>query len=60
MVTEKVVDLQEQPGSAKSLGQEDFTAVPLDTAASLLSFSPLSAAPFKTCVSDPLPALLSL
>uniref|UniRef100_A0A8V0YQV1 Reticulon n=1 Tax=Gallus gallus TaxID=9031 RepID=A0A8V0YQV1_CHICK len=58
---EKVVDLQEQPGSAKSLGQEDFTAVPLDTAASLLSFSPLSADPFKEhaafdSVSDALPA----
>uniref|UniRef100_G1MTX7 Uncharacterized protein n=1 Tax=Meleagris gallopavo TaxID=9103 RepID=G1MTX7_MELGA len=58
---EKVVDLQEQPGSTKSLGQEDFTAVPLDTAASLLSFSPLSADPFKEhtafdSLSDGLPA----
>ncbi|NWT12059.1 RTN4 protein, partial [Vireo altiloquus] len=47
MVTEKVMDLQEQPGSTKSLGQEDFTAVPLDPAPSLPSFSPLSADPFK-------------
>ncbi|NXR99684.1 RTN4 protein, partial [Oxylabes madagascariensis] len=46
-VTEKVMDLQEQPGSTKSLGQEDFTAVPLDPAPSLPSFSPLSADPFK-------------
>ncbi|XP_042667427.1 reticulon-4 isoform X4 [Centrocercus urophasianus] len=58
---EKVVDLQEQPGSTKSLGQEDFTAVPLDPAASLLSFSPLSADPFKEhtafdSFSDGLPA----
>ncbi|KFV42697.1 Reticulon-4, partial [Tyto alba] len=58
---EKVMDLQEQPGSTKSLGQEDFTAVPLDTAPSLPSFSPISADPFKehsafdTC-SDELPA----
>ncbi|XP_069706349.1 reticulon-4 isoform X2 [Phaenicophaeus curvirostris] len=44
---EKVTDLQEQPGSAKSLGQEDFTAVPLDTTPSLPSFSPISADPFK-------------
>lgn len=41
------MDLQEQPGSTKSLGQEDFTAVPLDPAPSLPSFSPLSADPFK-------------
>ncbi|XP_021245161.1 reticulon-4 isoform X2 [Numida meleagris] len=59
--SDKVVDLQEQPGSTKSLGQEDFTAVPLDTAASLLSFSPLSADPFKEhaafdTLSDGLPA----
>ncbi|NWV07970.1 RTN4 protein, partial [Ptilonorhynchus violaceus] len=47
MVTEKVMDLQEQPGSTKSLGQEDFTAVPLDPAPSLPSFSSLSADPFK-------------
>ncbi|NWV30954.1 RTN4 protein, partial [Grantiella picta] len=46
MITE-VMDLQEQPGSTKSLGQEDFTAVPLDPASSLPSFSPLSADPFK-------------
>ncbi|XP_055581437.1 reticulon-4 isoform X1 [Falco cherrug] len=44
---EKIMDLQEQPGSTKSLGQEDFTAVPLDTAPSLPSFSPISADPFK-------------
>nr|XP_030124568.3 reticulon-4 isoform X1 [Taeniopygia guttata] len=44
---EKVMDFQEQPGSTKSLGQEDFTAVPLDPAPSLPSFSPLSADPFK-------------
>uniref|UniRef100_A0A8B9DWH7 Reticulon n=1 Tax=Anser cygnoides TaxID=8845 RepID=A0A8B9DWH7_ANSCY len=58
---EKVMDLQEQPGSTKSLGQEDFTAVPLDTAASLPSISPLSADPFKEHtafdkLSDGLPA----
>ncbi|NXU37071.1 RTN4 protein, partial [Drymodes brunneopygia] len=46
-VTEKVMDLQEQPGSTKSLGQEDFPAVSLDPAPSLPSFSPLSADPFK-------------
>ncbi|XP_037751862.1 reticulon-4 isoform X1 [Chelonia mydas] len=44
---EKVMDLQEKPGSAMSSGQEDFTAVLLDTAASLPSLSPLSADPFK-------------
>ncbi|NWI67733.1 RTN4 protein, partial [Todus mexicanus] len=60
-VTEKVMDLQEQPGSTKSLGQEDFTAVPLDTAPSLPSFSPISADPFKEhtafdTFSDGLPA----
>ncbi|XP_074024087.1 reticulon-4 isoform X2 [Numenius arquata] len=44
---EKVMDLQEQPVSTKSLGQEDFTAVPLDAAPSLPSFSPISADPFK-------------
>ncbi|XP_074891460.1 reticulon-4 isoform X3 [Buteo buteo] len=58
---EKVMDLQEQPGSTKSLGQEDFTAVPLDTAPSLPSFSPISADPFKEhaafdTVSEGLPA----
>lgn len=55
------MDLQEQPGSTKSLGQEDFTAVPLDTAPSLPSFSPISADPFKEhaafdTLSDGLPA----
>ncbi|XP_009868040.1 PREDICTED: reticulon-4-like [Apaloderma vittatum] len=58
---EKVMDLQEQPSSTKSLGQEDFTAVPLDTAPSLPSFSPISADPFKEhtafdTFSDGLPA----
>lgn len=58
---EKVMDLQEQPGSTKSLGQEEFTAVPLDTAPSLPSFSPISADPFKEhaafdTLSDGLPA----
>lgn len=55
------MDLQEQPGSTKSLGQEDFTAVPLDTAPSLPSSSPISADPFKKhaafeTLSDGLPA----
>ncbi|CAM4540956.1 reticulon-4 isoform X1 [Caretta caretta] len=58
---EKVMDLQEKPGSAMSSGQEDFTAVLLDTAASLPSLSPLSADPFKEhttfdMLSDGLPA----
>ncbi|KFQ18406.1 Reticulon-4, partial [Merops nubicus] len=58
---EKVLDLQEQPGSTKSLGQEDFPAVQLDTAPSLPSFSPVSADPFKEhaafdTLSDGLPA----
>ncbi|KFZ63844.1 Reticulon-4, partial [Podiceps cristatus] len=58
---EKVMDLQEQPGSTKSLGQEDFTAVQLDTAPSLPSFSPISADPFQEhaafdTLSDGLPA----
>ncbi|KAH1172976.1 hypothetical protein KIL84_016815 [Mauremys mutica] len=58
---EKVMDLQEQPGSTMSSGQEDFTAVLLDTAASLPSLSPLSADPFKEHIkgcmlSDGLPA----
>ncbi|XP_030303761.1 LOW QUALITY PROTEIN: reticulon-4 [Calypte anna] len=58
---EKVMDLKEQPGSTKSLGQEDFTAVALDTAPSLPSFSPISADPFKEhstfdTLSDELPA----
>ncbi|XP_063183962.1 reticulon-4 isoform X2 [Chroicocephalus ridibundus] len=58
---EKVMDLQEQPVSTKSLGQEDFTAVPLDTAPSLHSFSPISADSFKEhsafdTLSDGLPA----
>ncbi|XP_050807727.1 reticulon-4 isoform X1 [Gopherus flavomarginatus] len=58
---EKVMDLQEQPGSTMSSGQEDFTAVLLDTAASLPSLSPLSADPFKEhatfdMLSDGLPA----
>nr|XP_006122181.1 reticulon-4 isoform X1 [Pelodiscus sinensis] len=58
---EKVMDLQEQPGSTMSSGQEDFTAVLLDTAASLPSLSPLSADSFKEhatfdILSDGLPA----
>ncbi|XP_071438347.1 reticulon-4 isoform X1 [Pithys albifrons albifrons] len=58
---DKVLDLQEQPGSTKALGQEDFTAVLLDAAPSLPSFSPLSAEPFKEhtafdTLSDGLPA----
>ncbi|XP_034620207.1 reticulon-4 isoform X1 [Trachemys scripta elegans] len=58
---ENVMDLQEQPGSTMSSGQEDFTAVLLDTAASLPSLSPLSADPFKEhatfdMLSDGLPA----
>ncbi|XP_067421260.1 reticulon-4 isoform X2 [Emydura macquarii macquarii] len=58
---EKVMDLQEQPGSTMSSGQEDFTAVLLDTAASLPSLSPLSNDPFKEhaafdMLSDGLPA----
>ncbi|XP_023778835.1 reticulon-4 isoform X1 [Cyanistes caeruleus] len=58
---EKVMDLQEQPGNTKSLGQEDFSAVSLDPAPSLPSFSPLSADPFKEhaafgTISDGFPA----
>ncbi|XP_038250706.1 reticulon-4 isoform X1 [Dermochelys coriacea] len=58
---EKVMDLQEKSGSTMSSGQEDFTAVLLDTAASLPSLSPLSADPFKEhttfdMLSDGLPA----
>ncbi|XP_068927819.1 reticulon-4 isoform X1 [Petaurus breviceps papuanus] len=44
---EKVMNLKEQPGSTISAGQEDLTSVLLETAASLPSLSPLSAAPFK-------------
>ncbi|XP_020851872.1 LOW QUALITY PROTEIN: reticulon-4 [Phascolarctos cinereus] len=44
---EKVMNLKEQPGNTKSAGQEDLTSVLLETAASLPSLSPLSAAPFK-------------
>lgn len=47
MVTEKIMDLKEQPGYTISAGQEDFPSVLLETAASLPSLSPLSAAPFK-------------
>lgn len=47
MVTEKIMDLKEQPGNTVSAGQEDFPSVLLETAASLPSLSPLSAAAFK-------------
>ncbi|XP_032148006.1 reticulon-4 isoform X2 [Sapajus apella] len=41
------MDLKEQPGNNISAGQEDFPSVLLETAASLPSLSPLSAASFK-------------
>ncbi|XP_054431415.1 reticulon-4 isoform X1 [Pteronotus mesoamericanus] len=44
---EKIMDLKEQPGNTVSTGQEDFPSVLLETAASLPSLSPLSAAAFK-------------
>uniref|UniRef100_A0A8C8ZX29 Reticulon n=1 Tax=Prolemur simus TaxID=1328070 RepID=A0A8C8ZX29_PROSS len=44
---EKIMDLKEQPGNTVSSGQEDFPSVLLETAASLPSLSPLSAASFK-------------
>ncbi|XP_027411106.1 reticulon-4 isoform X1 [Bos indicus x Bos taurus] len=44
---EKVMDLKEQPGNTVSAGQEDFPSVLPETAASLPSLSPLSAASFK-------------
>ncbi|KAM9187450.1 reticulon-4 isoform 1-T1 [Dugong dugon] len=44
---EKIMDLKEQPGNTVSAGQEDFASVLLETAASLPSLSPLSAASFK-------------
>ncbi|XP_047599654.1 reticulon-4 isoform X1 [Lutra lutra] len=44
---EKIMDLKEQPGNTVSAGQEDFPSVLLETAASLPSLSPLSAASFK-------------
>ncbi|XP_060043626.1 reticulon-4 isoform X4 [Erinaceus europaeus] len=44
---EKNMDLKEQPGNAVSTGQEDFPSVLLETAASLPSLSPFSAATFK-------------
>lgn len=47
MVTEKIMDLKEQPGNTVSTGQEDFSSVLLETAASLPSLSPFSAASFK-------------
>lgn len=47
MVTEKIMDLKEQPGNTVSAGQEDFPSVLLESAASLPSLSPLSAASFK-------------
>lgn len=47
MITEKIMDLKEQPGNTVSAGQEDFPPVLLETAASLPSLSPLSVASFK-------------
>ncbi|XP_058523777.1 reticulon-4 isoform X4 [Ochotona princeps] len=44
---EKKMDLKEQPGNTVAAGQEDFPSVLLETAASLPSLSPLSAASFK-------------
>ncbi|XP_040080779.1 reticulon-4 isoform X1 [Oryx dammah] len=44
---EKIMDLKEQPGNTVSAGQEDFPSVLLETAASLPSLPPLSAASFK-------------
>nr|XP_008534030.1 PREDICTED: reticulon-4 isoform X1 [Equus przewalskii]XP_008534031.1 PREDICTED: reticulon-4 isoform X2 [Equus przewalskii] len=44
---EKIMALKEQPGSTVSADQEDFSSVLLETAASLPSLSPLSAASFK-------------
>ncbi|KAM8785815.1 reticulon-4 isoform 3-T3 [Rhynchonycteris naso] len=44
---EQIMDLKEQPGNTVSAGQEDFPSVLLETAASLPSLSPLSAAAFK-------------
>ncbi|XP_032508175.1 reticulon-4 isoform X1 [Phocoena sinus] len=44
---EKIMDLKEQPGNTVSAGQEDFPSVLLETAASLPSLAPLSAASFK-------------
>ncbi|XP_004691459.1 PREDICTED: reticulon-4 isoform X2 [Condylura cristata] len=41
------MDLKEQPGNTVSTGQEDFSSVLLETAASLPSLSPFSAASFK-------------
>lgn len=47
MATEQIMDLKEKPGNTVSAGQEDFPSVLLETAASLPSLSPLSAASFK-------------
>lgn len=47
MATEKSMDLKEQPGDTVPPAQEDFPSVPLETAASLPSLSPLSAISFK-------------
>ncbi|XP_041524831.1 reticulon-4 isoform X1 [Microtus oregoni] len=44
---EKSMDLKEQPGDTVPPAQEDFPSVPLETAASLPSLSPLSAVSFK-------------
>lgn len=47
MATEKSMDLKEQPGDTVPSAQEDFPSVPLETAASLPSLSPLSTVSFK-------------
>ncbi|XP_027243745.1 reticulon-4 isoform X3 [Cricetulus griseus] len=44
---EKSMDLKEQPGDTVPSAQEDFPSVPLETAASLPSLSPLSTVSFK-------------
>ncbi|XP_037382676.2 reticulon-4-like isoform X2 [Talpa occidentalis] len=41
------MDMKEQPGNTVSTGQEDFPSLLLETAASLPSLSPFSAASFK-------------
>ncbi|XP_036056308.1 reticulon-4 isoform X1 [Onychomys torridus] len=45
--TEKSMDLKDQPGDTVPSAQEDFPSVPLETAASLPSLSPLSTVSFK-------------
>ncbi|CAH7006260.1 Rtn4 [Phodopus roborovskii] len=44
---EKSMNLKEQPGDTVPSAQEDFPSVPLETAASLPSLSPLSTVSFK-------------